>query len=73
MLEDAAREGQISLADSFMVGDRWRDVEAGQRAGCVAIFIDREYDERRPESPDAIVSSLPEATDWILEQPRSTC
>jgi D-glycero-D-manno-heptose 1,7-bisphosphate phosphatase len=73
MLEDAAREGGISLAASFMVGDRWRDVEAGQRAGCAAIFIDRGYHERRPDAPDAIVSSLPEAAEWILKQPRSTC
>ena len=73
LLEDAAREAGVSLADSFMVGDRWRDIEAGQRAGCAAIFIDREYHERRPDSPDAIVSSLPDAADWILNHIRSTC
>jgi D-glycero-D-manno-heptose 1,7-bisphosphate phosphatase len=73
MLEDAARDGALSLADSFMVGDRWRDVEAGQRAGCATIFIDRGYHERRPDRPDAIVASLSEAADWILKRPRSTC
>ena len=66
MLEEAAREAGVSLTASFMVGDRWRDVEAGQRAGCKAIFIDRGYDERRPDRPDAVVRSLPEAADWIL-------
>jgi D-glycero-D-manno-heptose 1,7-bisphosphate phosphatase len=49
-----------------MVGDRWRDIEAGQRAGCRTIFIDRQYHERQPENPDAIVQSLSEAADWIL-------
>lgn len=66
LLEDAAREAGVSLVDSFMVGDRWRDVEAGQRAGCTTVFIDRQYAERRPERPDATVASLPEAAEWIL-------
>jgi D-glycero-D-manno-heptose 1,7-bisphosphate phosphatase len=73
MLEDAARDAHLSLPDSFMIGDRWRDVEAGRRAGCTAIFIDRGYHERRPDRPDAIFSSLPEAADWILNRSRSTC
>lgn len=68
MLEDAARDADLSLPDSFMVGDRWRDVEAGQRAGCTTVFVDRQYAERRPERPDATVASLPEAAEWILLQ-----
>jgi D-glycero-D-manno-heptose 1,7-bisphosphate phosphatase len=73
MLEAAARDAGLSLPESFMVGDRWRDIEAGRRAGCAVIFIDRGYHERRPDDPDAIVGSLPEAVDWILKRPRSTC
>ena len=68
MLESAAREQGLSLASSFMVGDRWRDVEAGRRAGCTTIFIDYGYAERRPEDPDVIVRSLPEAADWIMSR-----
>ena len=71
MLQDAARESGLALAESYMVGDRWRDVEAGQRAGCTAIFVDRGYHERRPDAPDAVVGSLPEAADWILTRLRS--
>jgi D-glycero-D-manno-heptose 1,7-bisphosphate phosphatase len=66
LIETAARDSGISLADSFMVGDRWRDVEAGRRAGCRTIFVDLEYNEPRPERPDVTVRSLPEAVDWIL-------
>lgn len=66
MLLDAARQRGIALDRSYLVGDRWRDVEAGQRAGCSTVFIDRGYDERRPQQPDAIVASLQEAADWIL-------
>jgi D-glycero-D-manno-heptose 1,7-bisphosphate phosphatase len=55
------------LNQSIMVGDRWRDVEAGRRAGCRAvILIDRGYDEGRTAEPDIRVSSLTEAADWIL-------
>lgn len=68
LLEEAARDGDLSLRDSFMVGDRWRDIEAGRRAGCTTIFIDWGYDERRPEQPDAVVGSLPEAAEWILRR-----
>jgi D-glycero-D-manno-heptose 1,7-bisphosphate phosphatase len=66
MLIDAAREHGIALERSYLVGDRWRDIEAGRRAGCSTIFIDRGYDERRPDRSDAIVASLEEAADWIL-------
>jgi D-sedoheptulose 7-phosphate isomerase len=68
MLLRAARLHNIDLAGSFMVGDRWRDVEAGQNAGCRNIFIDGGYDEREAERPaDARVHSLREAVDWILQ------
>ena len=50
-----------------MVGDRWRDVEAGRRAGCRTVFIDRGYRERRPDPPaDHDAADLSEAADWIL-------
>ncbi len=45
-----------------MIGDRWRDIEAGSRAGCKTFFIDYGYDERAPQSYDFRVSSLLEAT-----------
>jgi D-glycero-D-manno-heptose 1,7-bisphosphate phosphatase len=70
MLEAAARESGLSLPASFMVGDRWRDVEAGRRAGCTTIFVDWGYRDRRPGRPDATVRSLPDAVDWILSRSR---
>jgi D-glycero-D-manno-heptose 1,7-bisphosphate phosphatase len=68
LLEAAARDGGVSLAGSFMVGDRWRDVEAGRNAGCTTVFIDCDYREQRPDGADATVGSLPEAVDWILSR-----
>jgi D-sedoheptulose 7-phosphate isomerase len=67
MLLDAARKHNIDLAASFMVGDRWRDIEAGYNAGCKTILIDYGYSERPPDrEPDLRVKSLREAADWII-------
>ena len=66
MLLDAARAWRVELAQSVMVGDRWRDIEAGKAAGCKTILVQGGYDERQAESPDAIVSSLAEASELIL-------
>jgi D-glycero-D-manno-heptose 1,7-bisphosphate phosphatase len=68
MLLDAARDHGIDLAASFLVGDRWRDTEAGVAAGVRTVFIDRGYAERRPVVFDATRGSLPEAAAWILTQ-----
>ena len=66
MLLRAAAEMGIDLATSWMVGDRWRDIDCGVRAGCRTIFIDWGYDEQLRAQPDFRVSSLPEAVSAIL-------
>ncbi len=63
----AAAHYDIDLYDSFMVGDRWRDIEAGRRAGCRTIFVDYGYREKQPEAVNYRVSSLLEASKIILE------
>lgn len=63
---DAAKSLEIDLSKSFMVGDRWRDIEAGQKAGCKTFFINYCYAEKLPDAPDFIVSSLLEAERIIL-------
>lgn len=68
MLVEAARERGIALERSFIVGDRWNDVEAGRAAGCTCIFLDRKYSERMPDRPDVVVRDLGEAVAWILFQ-----
>jgi D-glycero-D-manno-heptose 1,7-bisphosphate phosphatase len=58
LLFAAAQRWNINLPASFMVGDRWRDVEAGRAAGCRTVFLDYGYAERRPQSPDIATTSL---------------
>jgi len=66
MLLEAARELQIDLMQSYMIGDRASDVEAGEAVGCSTVFIDLDYLERRPASPTFTVRSIAEAADRIL-------
>jgi D-glycero-D-manno-heptose 1,7-bisphosphate phosphatase len=66
MLIGAAERRGLDLRSSFMVGDRWRDVEAGRRAGCRVVFVDRAHEEGAGAEPDAVVSSLGGAARWIL-------
>lgn len=66
LLLEAARDWNIDLASSYFVGDRWRDIEAGQRAGCRPLFIDYKYNERRPPEPFIAVQSLREAAEYAV-------
>lgn len=66
LILDAAASHRIDTLRSYMVGDRWLDIEAGRRVGCATVFVDRGYNERRPLRPDKIVASLTEAAEWIL-------
>lgn len=68
LLVHAAEDLKVELSASYMVGDRWRDIEAGRRAGCRSVFIDQGYEDGHDVRPDARVSSLDEAADWILKQ-----
>jgi D-glycero-D-manno-heptose 1,7-bisphosphate phosphatase len=70
LLLEAARVWNIDLESSFIVGDRWRDIEAGHRAGCSAVFVDYGYNEQRPDGPFVSVRSLREAANWILRSTR---
>jgi D-glycero-D-manno-heptose 1,7-bisphosphate phosphatase len=67
MLLESASEFGISLPDSYMVGDRATDVEAGRAAGCRTVFVDLGYtSESKPDSASFTVSSIDQAADVIL-------
>jgi D-glycero-D-manno-heptose 1,7-bisphosphate phosphatase len=69
VLEAAARHA-VDLGQSFLIGDRWRDIDCGAAAGVRTVFIERGYGERAPQhTPDFVAESLGEAAVWILSNP----
>ena len=69
LLLAAAKQYDIDLALSYMIGDRWRDIGAGQAAGCKTIWINRHYEEKQPfPTADYTVFSLTEAVALILKK-----
>jgi D-glycero-D-manno-heptose 1,7-bisphosphate phosphatase len=66
MILEAARRWRCDPSVCFMVGDRWRDVEAGKRAGCKTLFIDYGYEEPLMSEPDVTVQSFGEASRRIV-------
>jgi D-glycero-D-manno-heptose 1,7-bisphosphate phosphatase len=75
MLLDAARTLGINLAESFMIGDRSGDIEAGQAAGCRTVHIAWGHGEALKAVPDFTAPDLAAAADWILTggSIRDTC
>jgi D-glycero-D-manno-heptose 1,7-bisphosphate phosphatase len=68
LLLHAARELGIDLARSWLVGDRWRDIDCGQAAGCRTIFIDRGYAENLKQTPAFRAKNLAQAAEIILAE-----
>ena len=66
MLQRAAHELKIDLRRSWMIGDRWRDIDCGHAAGCRTVFIDHGYEERLNQQPDFRARNLMEAAEVIL-------
>ncbi len=66
LLLAAAKKFNVNVARSYMVGDRWRDIEAGLAVGCKTFFVDYGYTEKQPELFDFRVNSLREAAIIII-------
>lgn len=55
LILEAAKEYNIDLAKSWMVGDRWKDISAGQAAGLRTVFVDYHYNESYNGLPASFV------------------
>ncbi len=60
MLINAAQKLNIKLNESIVVGDRWRDIQAGQTVNCKCYYINNNYKERKPKKPYIEISHLKE-------------
>jgi D-glycero-D-manno-heptose 1,7-bisphosphate phosphatase len=76
MLLTAAKEKDIELSESWMIGDSEHDVEAGLRANCKTILINRPSHQRQLEpgaaKPDYEAVNMREALNIIKKYHRSS-
>lgn len=68
----AAQKYNINLQESFMIGDRWRDIDAGRNASCKTIWLDCGYQEKQPTQMDYTVKNLLEAVGHILRENKNS-
>lgn len=69
----AAADLRLDLPRSFMVGDRWKDIEAGKAVGARPVLVrtgyGREAEDANPDDDTEVVDNLIQAVTWILRQP----
>ncbi len=68
MITTAAAEFSIDVGASYVIGDRWRDIDCARAARCRAIFVNRGYREPLHACPDFAVESFSEAVDVVLRE-----
>ena len=75
LIDRAARDLDIDIKRSYVVGDKWSDVELGQRAGARSVLVrtgfaaDDTGNARPPhvKDPDFAADTINHAADWIIE------
>ena len=67
LLLQARKKWNVDFKKSFIVGDRWRDIQAGKKVGCKTIFLDYKYKDIKPKNPDFVTDTLLNAT-YIIEK-----
>ena len=65
MLYQGRDDYGIDLAASWVVGDRWKDIEAGKAAGCRTAYLNDGYDERPASGYDRLIGRLDELLTFI--------
>lgn len=65
LLQQGAKKYDVDLTQNFLIGDRWKDIEAGKSAGCKTIWLNKNYQETIPQQPDYITTNLLAAAKWI--------
>ena len=67
LLLQASKKWNVDFKKSFMIGDRWREIDAGKNLGCKTIFLDYNYKDIKPKNHDFVTDTLLNAT-YIIEK-----
>ena len=65
LLLQASKKWNVDLKKSFLVGDRWRDIQAGEKVGCKTIFLEYNYKDIKPKNPNFVTDTLFNAVNII--------
>jgi D-glycero-D-manno-heptose 1,7-bisphosphate phosphatase len=66
LIIESAKEYNLDLKHSYVIGDRWKDIAAGEAVGCKTIFIDYKYMEIKPINPGYVIDNLDLVVNIIL-------
>ncbi len=74
LLDQAAKDLDIDLKRSYVVGDKWSDIELARRAGAMAVLVRTGFGPDDPgnvrpghiKDPDYTAHDIAEAADWII-------
>jgi D-glycero-D-manno-heptose 1,7-bisphosphate phosphatase len=65
LLLQGSDEFDLDLSQSWMIGDRWKDIEAGRAAGCRTVYMRHEHDVQPSHEPDYEIRRLEQLLDII--------
>ena len=68
LFELAKEKYNIDFSQSWVIGDRWKDVEAGKNIGAKTIFVDYQYREKQPKEPDFTIKQVSEIIDIFKKE-----
>jgi D-glycero-D-manno-heptose 1,7-bisphosphate phosphatase len=66
MILEAVKKWNIDLSFSYLIGDRWRDIQTAKNVGLSSILINYDYDEKKINA-DFECSNFEEAANFILK------
>ena len=72
LVKKVLKNKKIKLNQSFVVGDRWRDIDLAHNLNCKSILIDRKYKEKINKKPDYVCTSTIQAINIILKNEQNT-
>ena len=67
LLLQASKKWNVDFKKSFMIGDRWRDIQAGEEVGCKTIYLNYNYKDIKPKDPSFVTDTLLNAV-YIIEK-----
>ena len=67
LLLQAGKKWNVDFKKSFMIGDRWKDIQAGENVGCKTIYLDYSYKDIKPKNPDFVTDTLLNAV-YLIEK-----